>query len=65
MRSATKAANSWWHFGGVPVYDWLLIIAGVAASLYVGFSWYGFDSVFLGMFYQCQNKCFEWDASSH
>ena len=43
MRSATKAANSWWHFGGVPVYDWLLIIAGVAASLYVGFSWYGFE----------------------
>ena len=43
MRSATKAANSWWHFGGVPIYDWLLIVAGVAASLYVGFSWYGFE----------------------
>ena len=27
--------NSWWIYGNVPVWDWLLIIAGVASAYYV------------------------------
>ena len=36
---------------GVPVYDWIFIIIGVAASLYVGVTWYGLDFEFLGLSY--------------
>jgi TRAP-type uncharacterized transport system fused permease subunit len=36
---------------GVPFYDWLLIIIGVASSLYVGVTWYGLDINFFGFNY--------------
>ena len=32
-----------WSFSGVPVYDWVIILIGVAASLYVGTTWYGLE----------------------
>ena len=40
--------NSWWIYGNVPIWDWLLIIAGVAAAYYVGITWYEIDFEFLG-----------------
>ena len=48
-QSSPLDAQPWWSFAGVPIYDWLLMIAGVTASLYVGFSWYGFEFNFLGL----------------
>ena len=29
-------SNSWWIYGNVPIWDWLLIICGVASAYYVG-----------------------------
>ncbi len=40
--------NAWWIYGNVPIWDWALIIAGVAASLYIGITWYEIDFEFLG-----------------
>ena len=36
---------------GVPFYDWALMIMGIAASLYVGVTWYGFEINFFGFTY--------------
>ena len=44
--------NSWWRYGNVPIWDWLLIAAGVASSLYIGITWYEIDFTFLGQRYQ-------------
>ena len=33
-------ANTWWRYANVPIWDWLFIVAGIAASLYVGVTWY-------------------------
>ncbi len=41
-------ANTWWRFSNVPIWDWLLILAGVSSSLYVGITWYEIDFEFLG-----------------
>ncbi len=40
--------NTWWRFANVPIWDWLLITAGIAASLYIGVTWYEIDFEFLG-----------------
>lgn len=40
--------NSWWRYANVPIWDWLFIVVGIAASLYIGFTWYGVDFQFLG-----------------
>ena len=44
--------NTWWRFGNVPIYDWLFIVAGVAASLYIGITWYEIDFELLGYRFQ-------------
>jgi len=41
-------ANTWWRFANVPIWDWLLIVAGVASSLYIGITWYEIDFELLG-----------------
>ncbi|GMQ76878.1 MAG: TRAP transporter permease [Gammaproteobacteria bacterium] len=41
--------TGWWRYANVPIWDWLLITAGIAASLYIGITWYGVDFEFLGM----------------
>lgn len=41
--------NAWWIYANVPIWDWLLIVAGIAASLYIGVTWYTIDFNFLGM----------------
>ncbi len=40
--------NTWWRYGNVPLWDWLLIVIGVAASLYIGVTWYGIDIQIFG-----------------
>ena len=40
--------NTWWRYANVPIWDWLFIVAGISASLYIGFTWYGVDFTFLG-----------------
>ena len=32
--------NTWWRFGNVPLWDWLFIVVGIGASLYIGITWY-------------------------
>jgi|TARA_B100002003_G_scaffold73785_1_gene68813 TRAP transporter 4TM/12TM fusion protein len=40
--------NTWWRYSNVPIWDWLLILAGVSSSLYVGITWYEIDFELLG-----------------
>ncbi len=40
--------NTWWRYANVPLWDWLLITAGIASSLYIGVTWYEIDFEFLG-----------------
>jgi len=40
--------NTWWRYANVPLWDWLLITAGIAASLYIGVTWYEINFEFLG-----------------
>jgi TRAP transporter 4TM/12TM fusion protein len=47
-RSRGLHANTWWCFSNVPLWDWLLILAGVASSLYIGITWYEIDFELLG-----------------
>jgi len=47
-RTAGLHANTWWRFGNVPLWDWVLILAGVASSLYIGFTWYEINFEFMG-----------------
>lgn len=47
-RSRELLANTWWRFANVPIWDWLLIVAGVASSLYIGITWYEIDFELLG-----------------
>ena len=42
-------ANSWWRYSNVPLWDWLMIIVGVASSLYIGFTWYGVELNIMGL----------------
>jgi TRAP transporter 4TM/12TM fusion protein len=41
--------NSLWRYGNVPITDWLFIVAGIAASLYVGVTWYETNFELFGM----------------
>jgi TRAP transporter 4TM/12TM fusion protein len=40
--------NTWWRYSNVPIWDWVLIAAGVASSLYIGATWYETDFTLLG-----------------
>ena len=44
----TALARGWYFPGGVPLHDWLIGILGVVASLWIGFSWEGFDFSIFG-----------------
>lgn len=48
--------NTWWRVGNVPVWDWVFIIAGISASLYIGITWYEIDFVFLGERFQLREQ---------
>ena len=47
-RSRDLHANTWWRYSNVPLWDWLLIMAGVASSLYIGVTWYEIDFELMG-----------------
>jgi len=47
-RTAGLHANTWWRFGNVPLWDWILILAGIASSLYIGITWYEINFEFMG-----------------
>ena len=40
--------NTWWCYANVPIWDWVLIVAGISSSYYVGVTWYEIDFEFLG-----------------
>lgn len=40
--------NTWWRYGNVPVWDWLLIVLGIAGALYIGVTWYAIDFTLFG-----------------
>jgi len=44
----TLHPNTWWRYANVPLWDWVLIFAGVASSLYIGITWYEIDFTFMG-----------------
>ena len=48
--------NSWWIYGNVPIWDWVLIIAGVSSAYYVGITWYEIDFEFLGQRFQLPDQ---------
>ena len=48
--------NAWWIYGNVPIWDWLLIIAGVSSAYYVGITWYEIDFEFLGGRFQLPDQ---------
>ena len=44
----TRHPNTWWRYGNVPIWDWLLIVCGIAGALYIGITWYEIEIEFLG-----------------
>ena len=48
LKAGGEAVDVMGRLSGVPFYDWLFIVVGVMASLYVGVTWYGLDLNFLG-----------------
>jgi len=48
--------NTWWRIGNVPLWDWLLIIAGIAGALYIGVTWYAISFEFLGYKFQLREQ---------
>ncbi|MDC0433018.1 TRAP transporter permease, partial [bacterium] len=34
--SKTLKRNTWWRYANVPIWDWLLMLAGISAAYYVG-----------------------------
>ncbi len=44
----TRHPNTWWRYGNVPIWDWLLILGGIAGALYIGVTWYEIEIEFLG-----------------
>jgi TRAP transporter 4TM/12TM fusion protein len=40
--------NTWWRYANVPLWDWVLIAAGISSSLYIGITWYEINFTVLG-----------------
>lgn len=45
LRSEKMASVSAWRPGGVPVYDWVFMMLGIGAALYLGFAWQGIPAL--------------------
>ncbi|MEO0992869.1 MAG: TRAP transporter permease [Pseudomonadota bacterium] len=41
-------APAWWRIGQVPLWDWVLMLLGIAGALYIGITWYEISFTFLG-----------------
>ena len=46
---ATTTKTGWGRIAGVPLYDWLLIVCGIASSLYIGITWYEIKFTLFGI----------------
>ncbi|MEZ7880842.1 MAG: TRAP transporter fused permease subunit [Rhodospirillales bacterium] len=44
-------SNTWWRYANVPIWDWVLLAAGISSSLYIGITWYEINFEFLGTRY--------------
>ena len=44
-------SNTWWRYANVPIWDWMLLAAGISSSLYIGITWYEINFEFLGTRY--------------
>jgi len=44
-------SNTWWRYANVPIWDWMLLAAGISSSLYIGITWYEINFEFLGTQY--------------
>ena len=44
-------SNTWWRYANVPIWDWVLLAAGISSSLYIGITWYEINFEFLGTQY--------------
>ena len=54
LKSATAMelnSNTWWRYANVPIWDWMLLAAGISSSLYIGITWYEINFEFLGTQY--------------
>jgi TRAP transporter 4TM/12TM fusion protein len=47
--SSLEHEKRFWVLAHVPIWDWLLILGGVASSLYIGITWYEINFTFLGI----------------
>ena len=45
----TTTKTGWGRIAGVPLYDWLFIVCGIAASLYIGITWYEIKFTLFGI----------------
>ncbi len=41
--------DTWFRYGNVPIYDWVMAVIGVATSLYIGATWHGVDLTGFGI----------------
>ncbi len=51
-----RVRSSWLKPAGVPLLDWLLAALGVAAALWIGISWDGFDTTILGYHFKLKSQ---------
>jgi TRAP transporter 4TM/12TM fusion protein len=50
-KSMSLSPNTWWRYTNVPLWDWVLIAAGVSSSLYIGITWYEINFELFGSQY--------------
>ena len=48
--------DTWWRYGNVPLYDWILIVLGIAGALHLGASWRGWDFEIFGIAAQLKEQ---------
>ena len=55
-RALPYKPNRWWRYSNVPLWDWIMAIAGVLTALYIGATWHGADLNILGWSIQLQEQ---------
>ena len=50
-KSMSLSPNTWWRYTNVPLWDWVLIAAGISSSLYIGITWYEINFELFGTQY--------------
>ncbi|MEM7499307.1 MAG: TRAP transporter permease [Pseudomonadota bacterium] len=54
--ASEEISRAWYRFANVPLWDWALMILGIAAALYVGVTWYEISFTFLGGQYTLEEQ---------